>query len=84
MFKCPHCGATARTRTSKPLNEEHTIYRQYHQCQNMECGLSFTTLNSVEKIVTRRERMDQVEPGFIPAGAFPVSHYGREQLSLTL
>ncbi|GAB7445012.1 hypothetical protein OUHCRE11_41860 [Enterobacter asburiae] len=50
----------------------------------MECGLSFTTLNSVEKIVTRRERRDQLEPGFIPAGAFPVSHYGREQLSLTL
>mgnify|MGYP002221869732 CR=1 FL=1 len=21
MFKCPHCGATARTRTSKPLSE---------------------------------------------------------------
>ena len=82
MFKCPHCGATARTRTSKPLSE--VTIRQYHQCQNMECGLSFTTLNSVEKIVTRRERRDQLEPGFIPTGAFPVSHYGRDQLSLML
>ncbi|MHA1000557.1 ogr/Delta-like zinc finger family protein [Leclercia pneumoniae] len=82
MFKCPHCGATTHTHTSKPLSE--VTIRQYHQCQNMECGLSFTTLNSVEKIVTRRERRDQIEPGFIPAGAFPVSHYRRDQLSLTL
>jgi len=84
MFKCPHCGATARTRTSKPLNEEQTIYRQYHQCQNMECGLSFTTLNSVEKIVTKRERREKLAPDFIPAGVFPASHYGRDQLNLAI
>jgi hypothetical protein len=50
----------------------------------MECGLSFTTLNSVEKIVTRRERREKLDPGFIPAGVFPASHYGREQLNLAI
>ncbi|MDU1198837.1 ogr/Delta-like zinc finger family protein [Kluyvera ascorbata] len=84
MFRCPHCGAMAHTRTSKHLNEEKTIYRQYHQCQNMECGLSFTTLNSVEKIVTKRERCEELSPDFIPAGVLPASHYGRDQLNLAI
>lgn len=80
MFKCPHCGATART--SKPLSE--VTIRQYYQCQNVECGLSFATLNSVEKIVTKRERRDKLAPDFTPAGVFPDSHYGRDQLSLAI
>lgn len=80
MFKCPHCGAVAHTRTSKRVTE--LTIRQYHQCQNMECGLSFTTLNSVEKVVTRRERRENLPPDFIPLDAFPASHYGREQLDL--
>ncbi|KDT30431.1 putative late control protein ogr [Escherichia coli 3-475-03_S4_C2] len=46
--------------------------------------MSFTTLNSVEKIVTKRERRDKLAPDFIPAGVFPASHYGRDQLSLTI
>ncbi|MFA0958377.1 ogr/Delta-like zinc finger family protein [Klebsiella pneumoniae] len=42
----------ARTRTSRRLSE-HTI-RQYHQCQNLECSESFTTLNAFEHRVSRR------------------------------
>jgi hypothetical protein len=52
MFKCPICGAVARTRTSRPLSE--MTVRHYHQCQNFECSITFTTLNSVEKLVTKR------------------------------
>jgi transcriptional regulator NrdR family protein len=52
MFKCPVCGAVARTRTSRPLSE--MTVRHYHQCQNFECSITFTTLNSVEKLVTKR------------------------------
>ncbi|HBW2245749.1 TPA: hypothetical protein MEL35_004964, partial [Klebsiella quasipneumoniae subsp. similipneumoniae] len=52
MFVCPYCGANARTRTSRRLSE-FTI-RQYHQCQNLECSESFTTLNTVERRVTKR------------------------------
>ncbi len=82
MFTCPHCGATARTRTSRRLSE--LTIRQYHQCQNLECSLSFTTLNSVERVVTKRIRCDDVPPDFVPRDAFPASHYGDNQLSLAV
>ncbi|TNL07001.1 hypothetical protein CYD30_18965 [Kosakonia cowanii] len=84
MFRCPFCGAMARTRTSRPANEGRTIYRQYHQCNNLECSRSFTTLNGVEREVTKRGRTAPLPPGFIPRDAFPASHYGREQLNLEL
>ncbi|MDF5750850.1 ogr/Delta-like zinc finger family protein, partial [Klebsiella quasipneumoniae] len=48
MFKCPICGAVAKTRTSRPLT--NTTVRHYHQCQNFECSITLTTLNSVEKL----------------------------------
>lgn len=53
MFRCPFCGAMARTRTSRRLSD-HTI-RQYHQCQNLECSESFTTLNAFERRVSSRD-----------------------------
>ncbi|UJD79805.1 MULTISPECIES: ogr/Delta-like zinc finger family protein [Serratia] len=82
MFVCPICGATARTRTSRQLSNMTT--RQYHQCQNFECSITFTTLNSVEKLVTKRGGREEIPPGFIPQDAFPTSHYGRDQLNLSL
>ncbi|HDS6497080.1 TPA: ogr/Delta-like zinc finger family protein [Enterobacter asburiae] len=82
MFKCPVCGAVARTRTSRPLSE--MTVRHYHQCQNFECSITFTTLNSVEKLVTKRAPREKLPAEFIPSDAFPSSHYGRKQLSLTL
>lgn len=83
MFVCPICGAVARTRTSRRLSE--MTIRQYHQCQNFECSITFTTLNSVEKMVTKRgRREEELPPNFIPQDAFPSSHYGRDQLNLML
>jgi len=83
MFVCPICGAVARTRTSRRLSE--MTIRQYHQCQNFECSITFTTLNSVEKLVTKRgPREEDLPPAFIPQDAFPTSHYGRDQLNLSL
>ncbi|MCE9856956.1 ogr/Delta-like zinc finger family protein [Raoultella planticola] len=83
MFVCPYCGANARTRTSRRLSE-FTI-RQYHQCQNLECSESFTTLNTVERRVTKRSTStDPLPLGFIPSDAFPASHYGNNQLSLAV
>ncbi|MFC0139685.1 ogr/Delta-like zinc finger family protein [Erwinia mallotivora] len=84
MFRCPFCCAMARTRSSRHLNEERTIYRQYHQCQNLECRRAFTTLNSVEREVTKRAGMAHLPADFVPRDAFPASHYGREQLNLSL
>ena len=82
MFTCPICGAIARTRTSRKLSE-NTV-RQYHQCQNLECSETFTTLNSIERLVTKRGRREPLPDDFIPKDAFPSSHYGRDQLNLTL
>ncbi|HFK7187415.1 ogr/Delta-like zinc finger family protein [Serratia odorifera] len=59
--------------------------RQYHQCQNFECSITFTTLNSVEKLVTKRgSREEELPPDFILQDAFPTSHYGRDQPNLPL
>ncbi|BEO41888.1 hypothetical protein SMQE13_12390 [Serratia marcescens] len=82
MFVCPICGAMARTRTSRRLSE--MTIRQCHQCQNFECSITFTTLNSVEKLVTKRGPREELPPDFIPQDAFPTSHYGRDQLNLPL
>ncbi|EMH4033152.1 phage late gene regulator [Klebsiella oxytoca] len=82
MFVCPICGTMARTRTSRRLSE--MTIRQYHQCQNFECSITFTTLNSVEKLVTKRDPREELPPDFIPQDAFPTSHYGRDQLNLSL
>lgn len=80
MFVCPICGAVARTRTSRRLSE--MTIRQYHQCQNFECSITFTTLNSVEKLVTKRGSREKLPDNFIPHDAFPASHYGNAQLTL--
>lgn len=82
MFQCPVCGAVARTRTSRRLSE--MTVRHYHQCQNFECSITFTTLNSVEKLVTKRAPSEKLPADFVPQDAFPASHYGRDQLNLAL
>ncbi|MFB4500437.1 ogr/Delta-like zinc finger family protein, partial [Enterobacter hormaechei subsp. steigerwaltii] len=64
MFRCPFCGAMARTRTSRKITD--MTIRQYHQCQNLECSRSFTTLNSVEREVTKRAGTAPLPPDFIP------------------
>lgn len=80
MFTCPKCNAAARTRTSLMLSKE--TRRSYHQCTNMLCGQSFTTLETVENY------LNTVAPSatdhVIPAGAFPRSNYGENQLSLNV
>ena len=82
MFRCPFCGARARPRPSRKITD--MTIRQYHQCQNLECSRSFTTLNSVEREVTRRAGTAPLPPDFIPSDAFPASHYGNTQLSLSV
>ncbi|ADP12198.1 Late control protein ogr [Erwinia sp. Ejp617] len=72
----------ARTRTNRKITD--ITIRQYHQCQNLECSRSFTTLNSVEREVTRRADAKPLPPDFVPRDSFPASHYGRDQLNLAL
>ncbi|WP_336431433.1 ogr/Delta-like zinc finger family protein [Providencia sp. PROV012] len=50
-FNCPKCGAVTYTKTSKSMSSE--TRRSYHQCQNLLCGCSFTTITSVEIYLTK-------------------------------
>ncbi|EAS2966782.1 ogr/Delta-like zinc finger family protein [Salmonella enterica] len=80
MFPCPICGASSRTRTSRMENKERTIRRTYYQCNNLECGISFYTLQSVIGLVGKNKTEDKS----IPWEDFPKSHQGRRQLHFDL
>ena len=49
MFRCPLCGASARIRTSRSENDSNTVRKKYYQCNNLECGISFSTLEAFHK-----------------------------------
>ncbi|EAA9788292.1 ogr/Delta-like zinc finger family protein [Salmonella enterica] len=49
MFRCPCCGSSSRIRTSRSLTDENTVRRKYYQCNNIECGFCFSTLEAFEK-----------------------------------
>ncbi|MDR9616516.1 ogr/Delta-like zinc finger family protein [Providencia rettgeri] len=81
-FNCPKCGAASYTRTSEPVTEE--TKRSYHQCQNVLCGCTFTTLQSVERYLTIPNPQPLPADFKLPGDAFPKSHYGENQLSLMI
>lgn len=44
-FKCPDCGATAYTRTSRMMS---ILTREtYYQCSNLECGATFKSYEQI-------------------------------------
>ncbi|PVZ85147.1 hypothetical protein C9426_20860 [Serratia sp. S1B] len=49
--KCPECGSMAYTRTSS--YEAPTVKRSWYQCRNIECSCTFTTLESIDKIIVK-------------------------------
>lgn len=56
MFRCPLCGASARIRTSRPENDSNTVRQKYYQCNNLECGVCFSTLEAFHKFIKTRLR----------------------------
>lgn len=78
-MRCPYCRAFAKTRTSTELS--NLVRRSYHQCQNMLCGYCFTSMTQIDGSLNQTQPV----PGArIPLDAFPRSHHGEDQLSLTL
>ena len=53
MFRCPLCGASARIRTSRPENDSNTVRQKYYQCNNLECGVCFSTLEAFHKFTSK-------------------------------
>ncbi|ECK2142096.1 TPA: ogr/Delta-like zinc finger family protein [Salmonella enterica subsp. diarizonae] len=64
MFRCPFCGSSARIRTSLALTKENTVRRKYYQCNNLECGLCFSTLEAFEKLTSKHTPKEKLLPGF--------------------
>ncbi|ENL7331573.1 ogr/Delta-like zinc finger family protein [Escherichia albertii] len=83
MFRCPLCGASARIRTSRSENDSDTVRKKYYQCNNLECGVSFTTLEAFDKFTSRHAPGVHSSEG-IPWNELPASHRGSSQMSLPL
>ncbi len=64
MFRCPLCGASARIRTSRNENDSGTVRLKYYQCNNLECGIGFTTLEGFNKFTSKRARRRRVQSGY--------------------
>ncbi|EDR7169294.1 ogr/Delta-like zinc finger family protein [Salmonella enterica subsp. houtenae] len=85
MFRCPICGASSRIRTSAKMNNTNTVRRKYYQCNNLACGLCFSTMEAFEKFTSKQNKGEPSLPDdFIPHDAFPASHRGRDQLNLAI
>jgi len=59
-LKCPECGTTAHTRTS--AYESATVKRTWYQCTNLDCSCTFTSLESVEKIIMKPQKPAESQP----------------------
>jgi len=81
-FRCPRCGAVAKTRTSEEMS--NITRRSYHQCNNMLCGCTFTTTTTLERYICTPNPPDLSDGFRLPRQAFPSSHYGTDQLTLNL
>lgn len=49
LVNCPVCGTKCRIAASEALTNE--TRRQYCQCQNLNCGVTFTTFTTLEKVI---------------------------------
>ena len=83
MFRCPLCGASARIRTSRSENDSNTVRKKYYQCNNLECGISFSTLEAFHKFTSKHTSGVRSSEG-IPWHELPTSHRGNNQMSLPL
>ncbi|HEO8926422.1 TPA: ogr/Delta-like zinc finger family protein [Klebsiella aerogenes] len=57
-LKCPECGTTTHARTS--AYEAPSIKRSWYQCQNLKCSCTFTVLESVDTIIMKPRRDENV------------------------
>ncbi len=51
MMHCPVCQQAAHARSSRYLSTE--TKERYHQCQNVECGCTFVTHESLVRYIVR-------------------------------
>ncbi|MEG0233751.1 MAG: DNA-binding transcriptional regulator [Hafnia sp.] len=49
MFHCPLCKNAAHARSSRYITD--TTKERYHQCQNINCGHTFKTMETFESSI---------------------------------
>jgi len=59
-MKCPECSMTAHTRTSE--YQTGTLKKTWYQCRNIDCSCTFTTLESLDTIIMKPQKVDEDVP----------------------
>lgn len=60
MMRCPLCGHSAHTRSSCQLSDE--TKERYNQCQNINCGATFVSHETIARLITKPQLQDAVNP----------------------
>ena len=60
MFHCPICKYAAHTRSSRYLSEN--TKERYNQCQNINCGHTFKTMESFDGSIMKPGHINAVMP----------------------
>lgn len=60
MMNCPLCGNAAHTRSSYQVTTE--TKERYNQCQNINCGCTFKSLETVSGIISRPANLSPAPP----------------------
>ncbi|WLS79730.1 ogr/Delta-like zinc finger family protein [Erwinia pyri] len=60
MMNCPLCGNAAHTRSSNQISTE--TKERYNQCQNINCGCTFKSLETISAIIMRPGEVKSVPP----------------------
>ncbi|WP_074388357.1 ogr/Delta-like zinc finger family protein [Buttiauxella brennerae] len=60
MMNCPKCGQAGHTRSSHSAST--TTKERYYQCQNINCGSTFITLETFVRYIARPELVFAAPP----------------------
>ena len=60
MMHCPICMEAAHARTSRYLSKE--TKERYHQCQNINCGCTFVTHETLARFIMTPGKVNPVPP----------------------
>ncbi|WGL97200.1 ogr/Delta-like zinc finger family protein [Arsenophonus sp. aPb] len=60
MMRCPLCGYAAHTRSSLQISSE--TKERYNQCQNINCGATFVSHETVARFISQPGKVEPVNP----------------------
>jgi len=60
MMHCPLCQTASHARSSRYISQE--TKERYHQCQNINCGCTFKSLESITGIIMQPGVINKAPP----------------------